>query len=90
MRTFGLLLLCTFVIPGAFAPSTCGNVQLQLTPDYSFAIGNSSGGSTYTFTLGGASSIQKIYTLRVVEYFGQVHGAPAVKTEGTAECVEGV
>jgi len=31
----------------------CGNVQLQLTPDYNFAIGSSSGGSGYTFTLNG-------------------------------------
>jgi uncharacterized protein (TIGR03437 family) len=38
--------------PPVFAQS-CDNVQLQLTPDYSFAIGSSSGGSAYTFTVGG-------------------------------------
>ena len=53
MRTFGLLLLCAFIIPGAFAQSTCGNVQLTLSPDYSFAIGSSGGGSAYTFSAGG-------------------------------------
>jgi uncharacterized protein (TIGR03437 family) len=31
----------------------CGNVQVQLAPDYSLAVGSSSGGSAYTFTLGG-------------------------------------
>ncbi len=45
-----------YVIPLLAAPSllaqaTCGS--LQLTPDYSFAIGASSGGSAYSFTLGG-------------------------------------
>ena len=47
MRTFGLLPLCAFIIPGALAQPTCGNVQLTLSPDYSFAIGSSNGGSTY-------------------------------------------
>jgi uncharacterized protein (TIGR03437 family) len=32
---------------------SCGNVQLQLTPDYSFAIGSSNGGSAYTITENG-------------------------------------
>lgn len=32
---------------------SCGNVRLQLSPDYSFAIGSSTGGSTYTMTEGG-------------------------------------
>jgi uncharacterized protein (TIGR03437 family) len=32
---------------------SCGNVQLQLTPDYGLAIGSSSGGSMYSFTVGG-------------------------------------
>jgi hypothetical protein len=58
MRTLGLFPLCAFIIPGAFAQSTCGNVQLQVTPDYGFAIGSSSGGSSYTFTLGGQTLAQ--------------------------------
>jgi hypothetical protein len=32
---------------------SCGNVQLQLTPDYSFAIGSSTGGSAYNITESG-------------------------------------
>jgi hypothetical protein len=53
MRSLELLPFLVFIIPGTFAQSTCGNVQLQLTPDYSFAIGSSSGGNTYTFMLNG-------------------------------------
>jgi uncharacterized protein (TIGR03437 family) len=40
-----------FAVPLAFAQSTCGNVQLQLAPDFGFAVGSSSGGSAYTFTV---------------------------------------
>src|SRR5580658_5999126 len=35
------------------AQTTCGNIQLQLSSDYSFAIGSSSGGDAYTFTRAG-------------------------------------
>jgi uncharacterized protein (TIGR03437 family) len=58
MRTFGLLPLCAFIIPGALAQPTCGNVQLTLSPDYSFAIGSSSGGSTYMFSAGSQALAQ--------------------------------
>lgn len=40
------------VDPSALAQS-CDNVQLQLTPDYSFAIGSSTGGSGYIITENG-------------------------------------
>jgi len=69
MRTLGLLPLCAFIIPGAFAQSTCGNVQLQLTPDYSFAIGSSSGGSAYTFTLGSQTLAQGPMTQLALFHF---------------------
>ncbi|MGD0047522.1 MAG: LamG-like jellyroll fold domain-containing protein [Bryobacteraceae bacterium] len=52
-----------FIIPfltasSLVAQSACGDVQLQLTPDYSFAIGSSSGGSAYSFALGGQTPAQ--------------------------------
>ena len=40
------------------AQPACGNVQLQLSPDYSFAIGSSSGGSAYTFSVGSQTIAQ--------------------------------
>ncbi len=52
MRTLLLLPLCLLIVHGAIAQPMC-NVQLQLTPDYSFAIGSSTGGSAFTFTQGG-------------------------------------
>ncbi len=45
--------LCFLILPDAAAQPTCRNVQLQLTPDYSFAIGSSTGGSAYTITQSG-------------------------------------
>jgi hypothetical protein len=53
MRALTVFLLCIPIIPIAIAQSPCGDVQLQLSPDYSFAIGSSSGGGHYSFTLGG-------------------------------------
>ena len=50
MRILRFLPLCFLILPDAVAQTTCGNVQLQLTPDYSFAIGSSTGGSAYTIT----------------------------------------
>jgi hypothetical protein len=53
MRAFKVFLLCIPIIPSAISQSPCGDVQIQLSPDYSFAIGSSSGGGHYSFTLGG-------------------------------------
>ena len=53
MRILRFLPLCLLIRPDAVAQPTCGNVQLQLTPDYSFAIGSSTGGSAYTITQSG-------------------------------------
>ncbi len=53
MRGFVLCLVTVFAFRPILAQTACGNVQLQLAPDYTFAIGSSSGGSAYTFTLGG-------------------------------------
>ena len=53
MRSCGSFRSCVLILRDAIAQSTCGNVQLQLTPDYSFAVGSSTGGSAYTFTLSG-------------------------------------
>src|SRR5438270_10338406 len=53
MRTLRFLPLCVLILPDVIAQSTCGKVQLQLLPDYSFAIGSSTGGTAYTFSLGG-------------------------------------
>src|SRR6185436_11680922 len=50
MRTLRFLSLCVLILPDAIAQSTCGNVQLQLTPDYGLAVGNSTGGGAYTLT----------------------------------------
>src|SRR6185503_12010027 len=56
MRSLKLFALCVLILPGAIA-QTC-SVQLQLTPDYSFAVGSSRGGSTYSLTLGGKTLTQ--------------------------------
>jgi uncharacterized protein (TIGR03437 family) len=53
MRRLRFLSLSLLILPGAIAQPTCGNVQLSLTPDYSLAIGSSTGGSTYTLTQNG-------------------------------------
>src|SRR5579863_2291258 len=41
------------MIPCAMAQPPCGDVQLQIALDYSFAIGSSSGAGEYSFTVGG-------------------------------------
>src|SRR5262249_46356963 len=48
-----LCLLPILTVEFIFGQTTCGNVQLQLTPDYSLAIGSSSSGGAYSFALGG-------------------------------------
>lgn len=53
MRALTIFLLSIPIIPSAIAQSPCGDVQLQLSPDYSFAIGSSSGGGNYSFALAG-------------------------------------
>jgi uncharacterized protein (TIGR03437 family) len=88
MRTLGLLPLCASIITSAFAQSTCGNVQLQLTPDYSFAIGSSSGGSAYTFSLGGQTLAQGPMTqLALFHYDDSLVGTSGIaptQSAGTA------
>src|SRR4051812_45913892 len=56
----GLILCCLpfSATQPLLAQTACGNVQLQLAPDYSFAIGSSSGGSAYTVTLDGKALAQ--------------------------------
>jgi hypothetical protein len=58
MRIFFLCFLPIFATRSIVAQSACGNVQLQLSPDYSVAIGSSGGGSAYSFTLGGQTLAQ--------------------------------
>jgi uncharacterized protein (TIGR03437 family) len=58
MRGLVLCLLPFFATRPILAQTACGNVQLQLAPDYSFAIGSSTGGSAYTLTLGGKALAQ--------------------------------
>jgi len=58
MRALTVLLLGIPILPNAIAQPPCGDVQLQLSPDYSFAIGSSIGGGHYSFTLGGKTLSQ--------------------------------
>ena len=71
-----------------FAQSTCGNVQLQLASDYSFAIGSSSGGSAYAFTLGGQPLAQgSLKQLALFHYDGSLSstsGIAPLKPVGTS------
>ena len=60
MRALTVFLLCIPIFPSAIAQSPCGNVQLHLSPDYSFAIGSSSGSGHYSFTLGGKTLSQGV------------------------------
>ena len=41
-----------------FGQATCGDVQIQLIPDYSYAIGSSSAGTSYSFMLGSSTLTQ--------------------------------
>lgn len=83
-----LLLLPLLIVPVATAQPTCGSVQLQLTPDYSFAIGSSSGGSAYTFALGGQTLAQGSLTqLLLLHYDGSLSstsGVAPVKSAATS------
>lgn len=58
MRGFVFCLLPIFAIRPILAQTACENVQLQLAPDYSFAIGSSSGGSAFTLTVDGKAVTQ--------------------------------
>ena len=88
MRTMGFLPLCAFIIPGAFAQSTCGNVQLQLTPDYSFAIGSSAGGGSYSFTLNGqalaSGSITQLALFHFDNSLNSTSGIAPAQSSGTS------
>ena len=55
-----LWLLAIFLLrdPWLDAQSTCGNTAVTLTPDYQFAVGTSSGGGAYTWTLNGQAIAQ--------------------------------
>jgi len=58
MLKYSLYIVALFAAASVFGQETCGNVQLELTPDYSFAIGSSSGGSAFTFILGSQTLAQ--------------------------------
>jgi uncharacterized protein (TIGR03437 family) len=54
----GMLKHPLYIVPvlmasSAFGQAACGDVQVQLEPDFGLALGSSSSGSAYTFTLGG-------------------------------------
>jgi hypothetical protein len=69
MLTRFLFLAPILAAQSLHAQATCGNVQLQLTPDYGFAIGSSTGGNAYTFSLGGKALAQSTLTqLALVHY----------------------
>ncbi len=64
---------------------SCGNVQLQLAPDYSFAIGSSSGGSAYTFTLDGKALAQGPLTqLALLHYDGSLTSTSGIAPSAAA------
>jgi uncharacterized protein (TIGR03437 family) len=73
--------------PLVFARS-CGNVQLQLTPDYSFAIGSSSAGSAYTFTLADQTLAQGSLTQLALFHYdnslASTSGTTPLKSVGTS------
>jgi uncharacterized protein (TIGR03437 family) len=52
-----------------FSQATCGNVQFQLSSDYSFAIGSSSGGNGYSFTFNGQTLAQGPMTQLALFHF---------------------
>lgn len=80
-----LPLLAAFPI---FAQGTCGDVQLQLAPDYSFAIGSSSGGSSYSFALGGQTLAQGPMTQLALFHFdnsfNSTSGVSPAQSSGTS------
>jgi uncharacterized protein (TIGR03437 family) len=70
------------------AQTTCVNVQLQLTSDYSFAIGSSSGGSAYALTLGGKPLAQGSLTQLALFHYdsslASTSGIAPLKSVGTS------
>ncbi|MBL8171253.1 MAG: carbohydrate binding domain-containing protein [Acidobacteria bacterium] len=70
------------------AQPQCGNVQLQLTPDYGFAIGSSSGGTGYTFALNGQPLAQGALTQRLLFHYdsslNSTSGVTPLRTVGTS------
>jgi uncharacterized protein (TIGR03437 family) len=70
------------------AQDACNGVQLQLTSNYSFAIGSSAGGGAYTFTLGGQTLAQGAMTqLALFHYDGSLastSGVVPLRSEGTS------
>jgi len=70
------------------AQTQCGNVQLQLTPDYGFAIGSLSGGSDYSFALNGQMLAQGALTQRVLFHYdnslNSTSGVVPLRTVGTS------
>jgi uncharacterized protein (TIGR03437 family) len=70
------------------AQTTCGNVQLQLASDYSFAIGSSSGGSAYAFTLGGKplalGSLTQLALFHYDSSLTSTSGIAPLKSAGTS------
>lgn len=69
LSLLGTLCLSTVLASRPVLAQSCGNVQLQLTPDYSFAVGASSGGSTYTWTLNGQEVGQGAITQLALFHF---------------------
>jgi uncharacterized protein (TIGR03437 family) len=59
---------------------SCGSVQLQLSPDYSFAIGSSTGGTNYSFSLGGQTIAQGAMTQLALLHYDTL----LTSTSGTA------
>jgi uncharacterized protein (TIGR03437 family) len=84
MRILFLCLLPSFSNQLIHAQS-CGNVQLQLTPDYSFAIGSSSAGGAYTFTQGTQTLAQGSMTQLALLHFDN----SVVSTSGIAPAQSG-
>jgi uncharacterized protein (TIGR03437 family) len=66
----------------------CGNVQLHLTPDYSFAIGTSTGGSAYTITENGQTLSSGPFTQLALFHFDNslntTSGIPPTNLAGAA------
>jgi len=88
MVSHSLYVVPFLVTPLILAQGTCGNVQLQLTPDYSFAIGSSSGGGTYTFALGSQTLAQGPTTQLALFHFdnslNSTSGISPAPTSGTS------
>lgn len=83
-----ICVIALFAARSIFGQATCGNVQLQLTPDYSFAIGSSGGGSAYTFTLNGQKLAQGPMTQLELLHFdsslNSTSGVAPAQSKGTS------